>query len=82
MFADSVKRIVCKLKDQKLLSLYFSKTVWWWQFGYSDRWTPECITKLGWDVKVKLIQEAELPKIYFGFFIIWLKETEKLLYWS
>ena len=31
---------------------------------------PECITKLGWDVKVKSMQEAELLKVYVSFVII------------
>ena len=55
------------------MRLNFAKTFWWWQFGCSDGWTSECITQLGWDVKVKSMQEAELLKICVGCFILWLK---------
>ena len=34
---------------------------------------PECITKLGKNVKIKSMLKAELLKICVGFFIIWLK---------
>ena len=34
---------------------------------------PECIAKLGWDVKIKSMQEAELLKVCVGSLIIWLK---------
>ena len=54
------------------MRLNFTK-IWWWQFGCCDGWTPECITKLGWDVKIKTMKEAELLKLCVGSFIIWLK---------
>ena len=34
------------------------------------QWPPECITKLGWDVKIKSMQETELFKMCLGSFII------------
>ena len=55
------------------MRLNFAKTIWWWQFECTDGWTQECITKLGWDVKIQSMQESELLKICVGFFIIWLK---------
>ena len=37
-------------------------------------WTPECITKLGLDVKVESMQEAELLKVCCFFY--YLTQTE------
>ena len=51
----------------------FAKRIWWWWFGCSDWWTPGYITKLGWDVNVKSMEEAELLKISVVCFIIWLE---------
>ena len=54
----------------------FAKTIWWLQFECSDGWIPECITKLGGDVKTKSMQEAKLLKICVGSFIIYLRDCE------
>ena len=59
-------------RELKILRLNFAKTIWWWQFGCSDEKMPERITKLGWDVKIKSMEEAELLKICAAFLIIWL----------
>ena len=71
MLADSAILIVCKVENKKLWGWILQKTIWWWQFGCSNGWIPECITKLSWDVKIKSMQE--LIKLCAGYFIIWLK---------
>ena len=55
------------------MRLNFAKTIWWWQFGCTNGWTPECITKLGRDVKIKSMQEVKLLKICVGSFNIWFR---------
>ena len=32
-------------------------TIWSWQFGWRDAWTPGLTDKFGWSVKPKSIQE-------------------------
>ena len=59
-------------EDNLMVTVRTVRTIWWWQFGCSDRWMPGRITKLGWDVKIRSMQEAELLKICVGSFIIWL----------
>ena len=46
-------------------------TIWRWQFGCNDVWTPEFTDKLGWSVKIKLIQEELLFCKCVGSFINW-----------
>ena len=53
--------------------LNFAKTIWWWQFECKDGWTPDSISKLGWELKIKSIHEEELFKICVGSLISWCK---------
>ena len=46
-------------------------TIWWWQFGCNDAWTPEFTDRLGWSVKIKSIQEELLVCKCVGSFINW-----------
>ena len=46
--------------------------IWWWQFWCNDRCTPDSITKLDWEVKIRSIQEEDESKICTGSLIIWL----------
>ena len=46
-------------------------TIWWWQFGCNDAWTPEFTDKFGWSVKIKSIQEELLVCKCVGSFINW-----------
>ena len=41
--------------------------------------TLEAYTKLGWDVKIKSMQGAELLKICVGSFFMWLKLNWKVI---
>ena len=60
-------------KSRRNSELEFRKDIWWSQFRCRDGWTSEWITKLGWDVKIKSMQEAELLKIHVSSFIFWFK---------
>ena len=53
--------------------LNFAKTIWWWQFGCKDGWTPDSIRKLGWVCKIKSMHEMELCKMRVGSLISWCK---------
>ena len=58
--------------DGKLIfKLNFEYTIWWWQFGCKDGWTPESTTKFGYDVKMRSIQDEEFSKTCVGSFMIW-----------
>ena len=34
--------------------------IWWWHFLCKDEWTPDSITKLGWETKIKSMQEVDV----------------------
>ena len=51
--------------------LNFAKTIWWWQFECKDGWTPDSISKLGWEFKS--IHKEKLFKICTGSLISWCK---------
>ena len=44
-------------------------TIWWWQFGRKDEWTPEFTDKFGWFANIKSIQEEMFVLIWVGSFI-------------
>ena len=46
--------------------------IWWWQFWCNDGCTPDSITKLGWEVKIRSIQEEDESKMCVGSLMIWL----------
>ena len=45
----------------------------WWQLECNDVWTLLIITKRGWSVKIKLIQEELFLWVCIGSIIIWWK---------
>ena len=47
--------------------------IWWWQLECNDALTPLLVTKIGWSVKVKSMQEELFLWICAGSFIIWWK---------
>ena len=47
--------------------------IWWWQLECNDAWTLLLVTKLGWSVKIKSIQEELFLWICVGSLIIWWK---------
>ena len=56
-----------------MLRFNLQYTIWWWQSAWSDGWTPESITKFGWFVKIRYIQEAEFSMKHFDSFITWCR---------
>ena len=48
----------------------FANAMWWWQFDWSEEWTPDFITKFDWVVKIRSIHEDEPPTMCVGSFII------------
>ena len=65
-----------------LLSVFFNRlrlklewTIWWWQFGCNNAWTPEFTDRFGWWVKIKSIQEELLACICVGSFITVVEKT-------
>ena len=42
------------------------KTVWWWQCGCNDAWTPELVTKFSWEINIRSVQETEDSSICVG----------------
>ena len=44
----------------------FGICYWWWQFEWSEGWTPDSITRVGWEVNIKSMQEEEFPKMWVG----------------
>ena len=47
-------------------------TMLWWHFSKSDISTPELLIKLGYDVKMRSIQDKESLVVYVGWLISWL----------
>ena len=70
MLADNAILIVCKAECTKFWDWIFPKIIWWWQCGCSDGWTPECVTKLGCEVKMCCRKKSYCSK-YVGSFMIW-----------
>ena len=50
-----------------------AETIWWRQLGCKDGWTPDSISKLGWELEIKLIHEEELFQVCVGSLISWCK---------
>ena len=46
-------------------------TIWQWQFGCNDAWTPEFTDNFGWSLKIKSIQKELLVCKCVGSFINW-----------
>ena len=51
-------------------------TIWWWQLGCKDAWTPEFTAKFGWSVKSKSIHEELFDCTCVGSFINWKNPFE------
>ena len=45
----------------KIFKASFANTVWWWQFGWREKWPRHSIRRFGWDVKINSIHEEEFP---------------------
>ena len=44
--------------DNARLNLAY--TSWWWQYSCSEECIPDSITRLGWDVNTRSIQEDKI----------------------
>ena len=54
--------------------------IWWWQFWCNDGCTPDSITKLGWEVQIRSIQEEDESKMCVGSLMIWLSPNYDVIY--
>ena len=45
-----------------MFKLNFAKTIWWWQSGCKDGWTPDSISKIVWDTNIFIIPIARLTQ--------------------
>ena len=45
--------------------------IWWGQLACKWEWTPLSITKLGWSIKIKSMQEEDWERICVGSVISW-----------
>ena len=48
------------------MRLNLAYIIWWWQFEWSEGWTTDSITRLGWEVNIKSMQEEEFPRMWVG----------------
>ena len=61
------------------MRLNLAYIIWWWQLGYTDGWTPDSITRFGWEANegrwsrsMKEVNERRCIFYYVGwFFISW-----------
>ena len=54
--------------------------IWWWQFWCNEGCTPDSITKLGWELKIRSIQEEDESKMCVGSLIIWVNPNYDVIY--
>ena len=54
-------------------------TIWWWQFGCKDEWTPESNIKLGSDVKIRSMHEEEVFNMWVDCLITWYNPNYVML---
>ena len=53
---------------------------WWWQLGSREGWTPYSMTRFGWEVNIKSIQdEGESSKWVVSVFNVKYKEVYVVL---
>ena len=57
-----------------------AKTIWWWQLGWRDGWTPDSTTKFGCDVNIKSIHEEEFSNKSVGSLINWHNPSWEVQY--
>ena len=48
----------------------FENLIWWCQFACNEEWIPDSITKFGWDLKIRSINDKESPIQYVCSLII------------
>ena len=57
----------------QFLGFYLQNVIWWWQFLWSEGWTPLLTTKFGWSVKIRSTQAEEAGSRWVGWDINWCK---------
>ena len=55
--------------------------IWWWQFWQSDALILLFITRLGWSVKMRSMQDEEFWRMCVGSDISWEKPYSELIDW-
>ena len=53
--------------------------IWWWQFSWSDGLLPLFITRFGWSVKMRSMQDDEFWRMCVGSDISWQKPHSELM---
>ena len=53
--------------------------IWWWQFSWSDGLIPLFITRLGWSVKMRSMQDDEFWKMCVVYDVSWEKPYSELI---
>ena len=56
-----------------LFNFNFAYTIWWWQLGCKEVWTPLSMMKLFWLREIRSMHKDEFGKICVGLQISWLK---------
>ena len=54
-------------ETNQIFKFNFADTIWWWQLGYNEAWTPLCMMKLLWLIKIRSMYAYEFGKICLGF---------------
>ena len=49
-----------------ILKLSLAYIIWWWHFRCKDELTPDSITRLGWETKIKSMQEDDASNMWVG----------------
>ena len=52
------------------MRLNLAYVIWCWQFEWSERWTPDSITRLRSEVNIKSMPEEDFPKMWVSSLII------------
>ena len=53
--------------------------IWWWQFSWSDSLILLFITRLGWSVKMRSMQDSKFWRMFVGSDINWEKPYSELI---
>ena len=79
-YVDNAISRVHKRGGYHTFRLNFAYTRWWWQFSRSEECTPDSITRLGWDVNTRSIQEDEFDNICVGSWINYISPNWDVIY--
>ena len=60
-------------RSYSIFRFNFQNVIWWWQFLWSEGWTPLLTTKFGWSVNIRSMQAEEVRSRWVGWDINWCK---------